>query len=154
MITKNDCLLLLTDLTTDDEVSKEELQKMINLTVTSNSINVDVLKFINNKRQLDLCNFYEQLRHNYNNKKSKLYKNIVKEIDEPQEVLTTLSALVTQILLFSKKCDNKELFLKHSRISEITKVITNYCETYDITLCIKLLRIIKTDIKCLESIKN
>ena len=79
----------------------------------------------------------------------------MKEIEQPFEVLTTLSSLLTQILLYSKKLeDNRTLFLKHSRAEEISKVLTYYFRTYDITKAIELLKLIKADIKVLSMIKN
>lgn len=153
MITKNDCLLLLSELE-DNGVNKEELEQVTHKLILSKDVNLEVLDFINKHRQLEVAAFYEQLRHNYNQKKSKLYKNIVKEIDDTQEVLTTLSALLTQILLYSKKCENSQLFLKHSRAKEITLVLTKYFEDYDISVCLQLLRLIKADLKCLEEIRH
>lgn len=150
MITKTDCYLLLADLEKDGVDTAETLS----LLISSPNLSIDVLKFINDHRQLDLSTFYERLRKNYNNKKSNLYKNIVKEIEEPSEVLTTLSAMLTQILLFSKNLENREMFLKHARCSEITAVLNNYFKNYDLTNCLKLLRIIKADLKCLESIQS
>ena len=149
MITKNDCYLLLADLEKDGIDTKEVLTQLVN----SNNLPIDVIKFINDNRQLDLTNFYERIRKNYNNKKSSLYKNIVKEIEDPNEVLTTLSGMLTQILLYSKQLENKQMFLKHARSEEITLVLNNYFKTYDLTNCIKLLRLIKADLKTLENIK-
>ena len=114
---------------------------------------MDVLKFINDSRQLDVASFYERLRKNYNNKKSDLYKNIVKEIDEPMEILTTLSAYALQVILYSKHAENEHMFFKHSRVEEVTRVLNNYYKTYDITSAMKLLRLIKIDLKAFESIK-
>lgn len=150
MITKTDCYLLLADLEKDGVDTKEVLTKL----TSSTNLPIDVIKFINDNRQLDLSAFYERLRKNYNNKKSNLYKNIVKEIEEPNEVLTTLSSMLTQILLYSKQLENKQMFLKHARSSEITAVLNNYFKSYDLTNCLKLLRIIKADLKALESIKT
>lgn len=131
------------------------VDKYLLSTVTSSNINLEALKFINDNRQIDLAKFYELLRKNYNNKKSPLYKNIVNEkLDEnPTDVLTTLAALNLQILLFAKKLDNNEMFLKHSRAEEITRVLNNYYKTYDLIPCFKLLKLIKADLKVLESIR-
>ncbi len=146
MIKKEDLLLLLTEMEgTDDEVPSQ-IRKLM----TSKEVPLDVLTFINKKRPLDVTSFYKMLRENYNNKKSKLYINIVKEIEDPQEVLTTLASLNLQILLYSKKLEDKQLFYQHTRAEDITKVLTNYFKTFDITKCIKLLRFIKADIICLE----
>lgn len=149
MITKTDCILLLTELETKGIDVKDNLQKAL----SSPSIDIDVLKFINDNRQMDLTAFYKYIRKSYNQKHSSLYKNIVsEELKDPNESLTTLSALLTQILLFSRKVENKQMFLRHARCNEITKILNNYFITYDLTNCLKLLKIIKADIKALESI--
>lgn len=149
MITKTDCYILLAELEKDGIDTKDALDKLSR----SNNLPIDVIQFINENRQLDLAMFYEKLRKNYNHKKSMLYKNIVKEVEDPNEVLTTLSSMLTQILLFSKQVNNKQMFLKHARCNEITLVLNNYFKTYDLTNCLRLLRMIKADLKCLESIK-
>lgn len=149
MISKNDCLLLLTDL----ELKGLNTQPQIKELLSSNQLPISVIKFINDNRELDLTAFYEKIRKSYNQKRSNLYINIVKEIEEPSEVLTTLSGLLTQILLYSKSVKDKNMFLRHARANDITKVLSNYFNSYDLTLCIKLLRLIKADIKTLESIK-
>lgn len=157
MLTRNDCLLLLSELETFDNVDKERLKQITLKTASQLNISLDTLKFINTYKPLDVKNFYNQIRQNYNNKKSKLYINIVKEIDDTTKVLTTLSSLLTQILLYSEnteKCDNKQLFLQHSRAKEISLALTKYFENYDITICLQLLRLIKADIKSLEQLQN
>ena len=149
MITKNDCILLLSDL----EDKGIDVKQALTEAVQTPDISINVLKFINDNRQLDLSRFYEKVRKSYNKKKSNLYINIVKEIESPTDVLTTLSAMLTQILLFAKDVEDKEMFLRHSRAQEISYVLANYFKTFDLTTCLQLLRIIKADIKALESIK-
>lgn len=147
MITKNDILLLLSDL----ENKGIKVEKSIYSDLLKNGVTLDVLKFINDNRQLDLYKFYEKIRKSYNQKHSNLYINIVKEIEDVNKVLVTLSALQTQILLFSEKdVDDREMFLRHARIAEISKVLFNYYQTYDLKPCIKLLKLFKADIKCLQ----
>lgn len=148
MLQKQDLILLLTDLQSDGIDVKNQLEKVF----SSQSISMDVLKFINDNRQLDLTNFYDHIRKTYNQKKSKLYINIVKDIEDPQEVLTTLSSLALQILLYSNKVNDRQLFLKHSRFDEIEYCLYNYSKTYDITQCLKLIKLIKLDLKAMESI--
>lgn len=148
MITRNDCIILLTDLESKGIDVKEQLDK----TLKSNEVSMSVIKFINDNRQLDLTEFYKHIRKSYNNKHSSLYINIVKEIEDTNEVLTTLSALLTQILLFSKKSNDRQMFLKHARFNEITKALNIYSTTYDLTICLKLLRIIKVDLKACEQL--
>ena len=149
MITKNDCILLISDISNKGVDTREVMKKLI----SSRNVDLSVIKFINTHRPLEVSQFYEQLRHNYNHKKSKLYINIVKEIEDPNDVLTTLSSLLTQILLFSRKCEDRQLFLKHSRAVEISKVLTKYFTDYDLQTCLTLLRLIKIDLKALESTK-
>ena len=109
-----------------------------------------VLKYCKENDILEIFRFYDNCRKNYNKKRSKTYINIVKEVEEPQKVLTTLSSLITQILLFSETSANRDIFLKHSRLSEILGAIQLYTETDDLTSCIDLIREIKQDVKYLE----
>ncbi len=152
MITNNDCILLLSELENKGNVDAGNLIMKI---AGKSSIDLDVLKFINENKPLEVIEFYEHIRKNYNKKKSNLYINIVKEIEQPYEVLTTLSSLLTQILLYSKKLeDNQTLFLKHSRAEEISKVLAYYFKTYDITKAIQLLKLIKLDLLALETVQG
>lgn len=146
MISKNDCILLLTDLNNRGINTSEALLTLTRLPEPS----LEIIKFINDNRQLDLVNFYEKIRKSYNNKRNKLYINIVKEIDDPNDVLTTLSAMLTQILLFSREVEDRQMFLEHARANEITFVLNKYFIDYDLVPCLKLLRIIKADLKCCE----
>lgn len=152
MITNLDCILLLSEL---EKAGNKEAGKLIDNISGNSTVSLDILKFINKNRPLEVLKFYEHIRKNYNKKKSKLYINIVKEIDKPDEVLSTLSSLLTQILLYSRKLENnKVLFLKHSRAEDISKVLLYYFKTYDINKAIELLRLIKADIKALEEIRE
>ena len=149
MISKNDLILLLTDLQEKGiDVSKE-----LNTTI-KNGVQISTIGFINAHRQLDLHKFYEKIRKSYNEKHSNLYINIMREIDDINKVLTTLSALETQILIFSKSAKDMEMFLRHSRALEISRVLSNYFQTYDLKPCIKLLQLIKADIKCLQEVSK
>lgn len=151
MITKNDIFLLLSDL----EDKGIEINKSIYSDVSKNGVSLDILKFISSNMQLDLYRFYEKIRKSYNQKHSNLYINIVKEIEDVNKVLTTLSALQTQILLFSEReAADREMFLRHARVSEISKVLFNYYQTYDLKPCIKLLKLFKADIKCLQEVSK
>lgn len=147
-LTQKDCYILLMDLQEKGIDTSKQLEELI----TADSIPLNTLKFINSNKPLDVINFYDHIRKSYNQKKSNLYINIMKEKDDPTTVLTTLSAMSTQILLFSKKAENSQMFLKHVRLNEIYQVLLNYTKTYDLTLAIKLLKLIKLDIKALESI--
>lgn len=153
MITKNDILTLLTEM---QNKGVEDAKKYFKHTLLNEEIDLDTLKFINDNRELEVTNFYEMIRRNYNQKKSPLYKNIVKEeYKEPEEVLTTLAALNLQILLFNKNLEEskKQRFLNHSRAQEIVEVLDNYYKTYDLRPCLKLIYLIKSDLKAFERIR-
>ena len=152
MLKKNDLILLLTKLQEQGvEVSSQLKQVVVTSDVASL---IDVIKFINDNRQLDVTGFYEQLRKSYNNKRSSLYINLVKEeLKEPTEVLVVLSSLNLQILLYAKHLDSPEMFLAHSRAEEITRVLNNYYRTYDLKPALLLRELIRSDLKVFESIK-
>ena len=150
MISKNDLILLLTEL----EEEGVDIGDNIGRVFKSPSLPLDVIKFINSHRQLDLTAFYENIRKNYNKKKSKIYISIVKEVEDPESVLTTLSAYMLQAILYSKKAQDGEMFLRHARVKEVGAVLSQYFTTYDLTLCLKLLRLIKADLVACELIEN
>lgn len=150
MISKSDLILILTELSENGIDTSKQISKVL----MSRDIPLDVVKFINDNRELEVNKFYNHLRKSYNTGKSKLYINIMKEIDDITEVLTTLSSLNLQILLFSKKVDDKQIFFNHCRSLEINKVLTLYFQNYDLTNCIKLLRLIKADIIAFETING
>ena len=151
MITKNDCLLLLSELQDKGLETKPYVMKVLK----DNNVNLEVLKFINDNRKLELTEFYNFLRNRYNEKKSKLYKEIV-QINEkqPKDIVVTLSSLLTQILLYSNKVENKQLFLKHSRADEISKVLVKYFQDYDVQLCVSMMNLLKADLKACEYINS
>lgn len=149
MIKKTDILLLLSEL----KDQGEDVSPYLNKLYRSREIPLDIIKYLNNKRALDVASFYEKLRYNYNHKKSDLYINIVKEITDIPEVLTTLAAYNLQVLLFAKKLDNKEPFYRATRVEEVTRVLNSYYKTFDINNCLTVLSLIKADIKLFEEIK-
>ena len=75
-------------------------------------------------------------------------ENVIKD---PKITLTTLSALLNQILQF--ECEDKTMFLKHARADEITKVLDIYFKTYNLEPAYKLLTLFKADCKVLEMVK-
>lgn len=152
MITKRDCILLLSELSSKGVDTKE----MLNRAIKSPNVDLTVVKFINEHRQLDANAFYEKLRKSYNNKRSTLYKNIVTcdEVDCTETVLTTLAALNLQILLYMKNVEDSKMFMSHTRLEEINEVLLNYSKTYDLVPCIKVLQIIKADLKAFEYINK
>jgi hypothetical protein len=95
------------------------------------------------------------LRKKHNDKKSPLYHNIVKEVSDPEEIITTLACLLVQITLYSQKLlTNKEIFQREVRAEEITRVLNNYYTTGTMDQCLALIRLIKTDLLVLEHISG
>jgi hypothetical protein len=151
MITKNDCLTLLVSLEGRGIDIDNQMKKLI----TSKEIPADVLKFILDNRGIEVANFYEMLRKKHNQKKSPLYYNIVKEIEDPEEVITTLACLLVQVTLYSKKLStNKEIFQREVRAEEITRVLNNYYSTGSFDQCLALLKLLKSDLLVLEHISG
>lgn len=152
MITKSDILILL------DEQSEKgvNIDRYLQELYQTTSIPISVIKFLNDNRSFDVAQFYEKIRRSYNKKKSDLYINIVKELDNVEDVLTTLSSYVLQANIFAKKLDDdaKEMFYRSSRLEEVTGVLNNYYKTYDIDKCIRLLSLLKADIKLFEGLKE
>lgn len=151
MITKNDCLTLLVSLEDHGVDIDAQMKKLI----TSKEIPMDVLKFILDNRGMDVANFYELLRKKHNQKKSPLYHNIVKEIADPEEIITTLACLLVQIALYSNKLDsNKEIFQREIRAEEITRVLNSYYATGALDQCLAMIKLLKTDLLVLEYISG
>ena len=149
MITKNDCLSILTKL---DESGVSGVNQYVRKLVVARDIPLEVLKFISDNRGLEVSKFYEMLRRSHNQKKSPLYTNILKEVDDPQEVVTTLSCLLTQILLYGKKLENRDQFFREVRAEELTRVLNNYFKTGLYEECLNLIKVIKSDLLVLEYI--
>ena len=152
MITKRDCILLLSEMAERGI----DTETMIQTAVKSPKVELSVVKFINDNRQLDVNAFYEKLRKSYNEKRSMLYKNIVTcdEVDCTGTVLTTLASLCLQILLYESKVEDFSMFLRHTRYEEITHVLLNYGKTFDLVPCIKVLHLVKADLKAFEYINH
>lgn len=152
MITKRDCVLLLSEM----ESNGTDVTQMLQKAMKSTSVDPEVLKFINDNRQLDATAFYEKIRKSYNTKKSSLYKNIVicDEVDCTDTVVTTLAALNLQILLFMKTVSNQKMFIRSMRFEEINQALLNYGKTFDLVPCIQVLQVIKADLKVFEYINR
>lgn len=149
MITKNDCLSLLVSLEDRGINVNDQMKKLL----SSKELPIEVLKFISKNRGIEVIDFYEMLRKKYNQKKSPLYKNIIKEIEDPEEVITTLACLLVQITLYSNKLTtNRELFQREVRAEEITRVLNNYYNTGSLDACIALIKLLKSDLLVLEHI--
>ena len=151
MITKNDCLTLLVSLEDRGIDIDSQMKKLL----TSREIPMEVLKFILEYRGMEVANFYEMLRKKHNQKKSPLYLNIVKDITDVDEVVTTLACLLVQITLYSKKLPaNKDIFQREVRAEEITRVLNNFYTTGEFDQCIALIKLLKADLLVLEHISG
>ncbi len=151
MITKNDCLTILVAL----EDKGIDINKPMKKLITSKEIPMDVLKFILDNRGIEVANFYEMLRKKHNQKKSPLYHNIVKEITDTDEIITTLACLLVQIILYSNRLTtNREIFQREVRAEEITRVLNNYYSTGEFDQCLALIKLLKTDLIVLEHISG
>lgn len=151
MITKNDCLTILVSLE-DRGVNIDQPMKRL---ITSKEIPMEVLKFILDNKGIEVASFYEMLRKKYNQKKSPLYHNIVKDLIDPEEIVTTLACLLVQITLYSKKLPtNREIFQREVRAEEITRVLNNYYNTGTLDQCLALIKLLKADLVVLEYISG
>ena len=151
MITKNDCLTVLVSL----EDKGIDINKQMKKLLSSKEIPLETLKFISDNRGIEVSNFYEMLRKKHNQKKSPLYHNIVKDITDPDEIITTLACLLVQITLYSRKLDtNKEIFKREVRAEEITRVLNDYYSTGLLDQCLTLIKLLKTDLLVLEYISG
>ena len=152
MITRRDCLLLLSELSQRGI----DTTKIMDKALKSRDIDIDVIKFINEHRQFEANAFYDKIRRSYNSKKSNLYKNIVTcdEVDCTNNVLTTLGALNLQILLYLDHVEDTKMFLRHMRHEEIIQALLNYTRTFNLVPCIQVLQIIKADLKAFEYINK
>ena len=151
MITKNDCLTLLVSLEDKGVNIDSQMKKLL----TSKEIPIETLKFILDNRGIEVANFYEMLRKKHNQKKSPLYHNIVKDITDVDEIITTLACLLVQITLYGKKLQsNKDIFQREIRAEEITRVLNNFYTTGEFDQCIALIKLLKADLLVLEHISG
>lgn len=151
MITKNDCLTILVSLEDRGVDINQQMKKLL----TAKEVPIDVLKFILTHKGIEVANFYEMLRKKHNQKKSPLYHNIVKDIVDPEEIITTLACLLVQIALYSNKLTtNKDIFQREVRAEEISRVLNNYYATGTLDSCIALIKLLKADLLVLEHISG
>lgn len=154
MLQSNDLILILTNMASQGvEGASTQIKNCIGRPVSQC---IDTLKFINEHRQLDVTKFYERIRKNHNEKKSNLYKNIVREDLDAEEVITTLHAFALQVSLFAKHVEEKDktLFYKHVRAEEVAKVLDGFYTDFDLTSALKILRLIKADLLVFEHISG
>ena len=146
MLNKSDCMSILIKLEDKGVDINAQMKKLI----LAKDIPIDVLKFIAEKQGLEAVNFYEMLRKSYNNKKSKLYKNILDDI-KLEDVCVILSSLLLQIALYSSKLtDTKDSFLQEIRANEISEALADFYKSDSTEKCLAVLNAVKTDLLVLE----
>lgn len=148
-ISKIDCLALLNDLEENGIDASPMVRKLVKLSEPT----MEILKFINDNRQLDLAAFYEKIRKSYNDKRSTLYINLMKDpdVNNINKVLATLNSYALQATLFAGSVHDKQIFFRFARLQEVYQCLYYYTKTYDLTNCLKLLALIRADIKALET---
>lgn len=150
MLQKTDLLLLLTDI--QENEPELDVKDYVDQVIRTPGISLEALKFINAHRLLDVTEFYEKLRKSYNQKRSNLYINIMKSDEtELKNVMIVLTSLLNQIMIYADKAQDKQMFLKHARADELCKAILIHLNTYDIQPAVKLLQLVKADLKTLQS---
>ena len=148
MITKSDIVALLMESLNE----RADLKEKIHEVMKKPSVDMETLEFVSSIRPLDVMEFYEHIRKSYNKGRSSLYINIMKQ--QPEKLISTLSALLNQIVIYSAKVSDPEMFLRHSRAKEISDALSKYFTDFDLEACIQLLFLVKCDIKLLETLKN
>lgn len=151
MLGRQDCYKLLIDIK-NKGINVDKYFLMLSQSV---EIPVEVIKFINENRELDITRFYEDLREKHNKRKSKMYYDLMREL-EPEESIITLSSLITRAFIFGKTLSTRDRiqFYENIDIPSITSAINEYTKTSDIGKCLEILSKIKNDIKVLESYKE
>lgn len=146
MLNKSDCMSILVKLEDQGIDINAQMKKLI----LAKDIPIDVLKFIAEKQGLEAVKFYEMLRKSYNNKKSKLYKNILDDVSI-EDICVILSSLLLQIALYSSKLtDTKNSFLQEIRANEISEALADFYKSDNVEKCLAVLNAVKTDLLVLE----
>lgn len=152
MITKSDCMAILVKLEDRGLNINDYMRKLI----LSKEPPLDVLKFIIDNRGIETNHFYEHLRKNHNAKRSPLYKNIVKEVSDADDVITTLTCFLTQVTLYGNKLDEdtRSDFYKEVRAEEVARVLHQFFVDGAYDNSIALIKLIKADILVMEYVSG
>lgn len=150
MLTNNDLSILLMEM---EEEGVPGASSALGKTLGKPGVDFDALRFVNSHRQLDVAGFYERVRKNGNDKRSDLYRNIVRGEWDPDKALSTLHAFALQAFLYSRKVDDakKQMFFRHVRAEEVSRVLHDYYESYDMGGVLKALSLIKADMLAFEA---
>ncbi len=149
IIDRQECYTLLFDMQSKGINIEEPLKKL----VQSKDVHLDVIRFINNNRDLDITRFYNNLRKQNNTKKSRLYLQIMKEEEKEEELIKTASSFITHSFIFSESLEEttRRKFFKSIRLETLVDSIKKYITEYNIQPIKDILKIIKIDIKILEN---
>lgn len=154
MLSKQECYKILLDMRADGV----NVNKPISQLASASTVPPEVIKFINENRNLAITEFYRVLRKKSNSTKNKLYKEIVTEVQQPMDKVKALSSFITQGVIAGEKLELKERenFFKALRLKECAKALMNYFENSDIQPLLEMVLLIKNDIKIFENkeIKN
>lgn len=158
MFLTQDCLDFLTNKKNQATNSTEinYLNKLIKALLLDNKLTEELLSYMIKEQGLEVRNFYEYLRKQYNNRRSKLYKNLVREdfLDQNvSEKVIVLTSLLQQITLHCKHLDSKraqDSFLKQSRADEILESLHSYFSAGNEEYINQVLKLIQIDLKVIE----
>lgn len=150
MLTNNDLSILLMDL---EDAGAEGASKMLARTLGRPGVDFEALRYVTARRQLDVAGFYGRMRKNCNEKRSDLYKNIVKGEWDADKALSTLHAFALQAFLYSRHVpeESKQMFFRHVRAEEVSRVLHDYYASYDLAGVLKMLSLIKADLMAFEA---
>lgn len=150
MLTNNDLSLILIDMEAEGVPGATEALRK---TLGKPGVDFEALRFVNSNRQLDVAGFYERIRKNQNDKRSDLYKNIVRGDWDADCALSTLHAFALQAYLYSRKVsdDAKQMFFRHARSEEVARVLHSYYENYDLSGVLRVLSLLRADLMAFES---
>ena len=73
------------------------------------------------------------------------------DVNNINKILATLNSYALQATLFADSVENKQIFFRFARLQEVYQCLYYYTKTYDLTNCLKLLSLIRADIKALET---
>lgn len=121
------------------------------MTTRSYTTKAAAIRYLASIQSLDIANFFEHLRSSCNKGKSRLYINLMKEENNPDDLIITLSSYILQANIYLKKSVNKRLFTEEAQLAEATEALNSYYKTRDLQLILNEVSKIKANIKLWES---
>lgn len=145
MLTSQDLIYFLTKCNT------KEADVIIRKLLTSSAFKGEAISYLNSTRSIDIVNFYEHLRKSYNEKRSSLYINLMKEDLPLEDQVITLASYILQANIYLKKAINRPLFIRESEVNNSALALQKYYSQEDLLEVRNQLNKIKEDIKLYES---